>query len=193
MANDNERWIIDAGDTVVQRRIAHGMARLKPLDRLIYCLWIADYGMRNAGDLAAACDLYASFQDEASQLSKELVLTVTQSAFALPRAKLRTSCITRGRGGWLDLPRGGLAPPILCQLSWRTLEWVKGCLCGYVSITTGVVPPIAADWPHCQSRQSRAISGRLRAPSEARSTMTRYPLLGLRNDQHTRCQAVGLR
>src|SRR5258708_25299395 len=28
----------------------------------------------------------------------------------------RISCITRGRGGWLDLPRGGLAPPILCQL-----------------------------------------------------------------------------
>src|SRR5580700_1575737 len=28
----------------------------------------------------------------------------------------RVSCITRGRGGWLNLPRGGLAPPILCQL-----------------------------------------------------------------------------
>src|ERR1700674_5044445 len=28
----------------------------------------------------------------------------------------RISCITRGRGGWLNLPRGGLAPPILCQL-----------------------------------------------------------------------------
>src|SRR5215467_1114832 len=28
----------------------------------------------------------------------------------------RASCITRGRGGWLDLPRGGLSPPILCQL-----------------------------------------------------------------------------
>src|SRR5229473_8489344 len=37
----------------------------------------------------------------------------------------RTSCITRGRGGWLDLPRGGLAPPILCQLSWRTLLRAK--------------------------------------------------------------------
>src|SRR5712671_6099352 len=37
----------------------------------------------------------------------------------------RTSCITRGRGGWLDLPRGGLAPPILCQLSWRTLLRVR--------------------------------------------------------------------
>ena len=39
----------------------------------------------------------------------------------------RTSCITRGRGGWLDLPRGGLAPPILCQLSWRTPLWVRLC------------------------------------------------------------------
>ena len=36
----------------------------------------------------------------------------------------RASCITRGRGGWLDLSRGGLAPPILCQLSWRTRRWV---------------------------------------------------------------------
>src|ERR1700686_3087172 len=35
----------------------------------------------------------------------------------------RNSCITRGRGGWLDLPRGGLAPPILC--SWRTLWQVE--------------------------------------------------------------------
>src|SRR5262249_8715361 len=31
---------------------------------------------------------------------------------------------TRGRGGWLNLPRGGLSPPILCQLSWRTPPWV---------------------------------------------------------------------
>src|SRR5437588_472764 len=36
----------------------------------------------------------------------------------------RTSCITRGRGGWLDLPRGGPPPPILCQLSSRTPLWV---------------------------------------------------------------------
>ena len=37
----------------------------------------------------------------------------------------RASCITRGRGGWLNLPRGGLPPPILCQLSWRTPRWVN--------------------------------------------------------------------
>ena len=37
----------------------------------------------------------------------------------------RTSCITRGRGGWLDLPRGGLAPPILCQLPGALRVWSK--------------------------------------------------------------------
>src|SRR6267378_7484187 len=49
----------------------------------------------------------------------------------------RTSCITRGRGGWLDLPRGGLAPPILCQLSWRTLFWVTGGHAQQVAAATG--------------------------------------------------------
>src|SRR5258708_2581094 len=37
----------------------------------------------------------------------------------------RAPCITRGRGGWRNLPRGGLPPPILCQLSWRTPDRVK--------------------------------------------------------------------
>jgi hypothetical protein len=37
----------------------------------------------------------------------------------------RTSCITRGRGGWLNLPRGGLAPPILCQLPGALREGVR--------------------------------------------------------------------
>src|SRR3977135_3041513 len=37
------------------------------------------------------------------------------NASRLP-SRAETSCITRGRGGWLNLPRGGLPPPILCQL-----------------------------------------------------------------------------
>src|SRR5262249_34693981 len=32
-----------------------------------------------------------------------------------------TPRITRGWDGWLDLSHGGLSPPILCQLAWRTL------------------------------------------------------------------------
>src|SRR5262245_1862627 len=57
----------------------------------------------------------------------------------------RTSCITRGRGGWLNLPRGGLPPPILCQLpgalchgSIRTIvEHYGGFLAKYA--TDGIV------------------------------------------------------
>src|SRR5882672_1414801 len=56
----------------------------------------------------------------------------------------RTSCITRGRGGRLDLPRGGLSPPILYQLSWRTLCRVNCRLRDGVDITTGA-RLIAAD------------------------------------------------
>src|SRR6267378_3314073 len=74
----------------------------------------------------------------------------------------RTSCITRGRGGWLDLPRGGLAPPILCQLSWRTLLWVKGGRHDYVGIASAI-PQIADDLLHRRSRRSRATSGPIKS------------------------------
>jgi hypothetical protein len=84
---DNESWIIHAGDAVVQRRVSQGVTALIPLDRL-YCLWVADYSMRNAGDLHTANDLYAAFQDEAARLSQELGLPVTQSAFSLHRCDL---------------------------------------------------------------------------------------------------------
>ena len=88
MAKDNETWILDAGDAVIERRADPGTAAPTRLDRLIYCLWVADYGMRNAGDLAAADDVHPDFQDEAARLSRELALPLTQSAFALSRADL---------------------------------------------------------------------------------------------------------
>lgn len=88
MEYDNESWIISAGDAVIQRCASHEAAALKPLDRLIYCLWVADYGMRNAGDLATADDVYPGFQEEAARLAQELALPVTQSVFRLHRSDL---------------------------------------------------------------------------------------------------------
>ncbi len=88
MKQDNETWIVEAGDAVIQKRAAQGPAALQPLDRLIYCLWVADYGMRNAGDLLAASNVHTDFQTEATQLAEELKLTTTRSAFALPRDEL---------------------------------------------------------------------------------------------------------
>ncbi|WP_282605190.1 hypothetical protein [Pelagibius sp. Alg239-R121] len=88
MEDDNETWIIDAGDVVIERRAEVGMAALQPLEQLIYCLWVADYGMRNAGDLEAAADLYAPFQEEVEGLSKDLGLPLAHAAFELSRSEL---------------------------------------------------------------------------------------------------------
>ena len=72
------------------------MTRVRsPLERLIHCLWVADYSMTNAGDLATACDLYEPFQEEASRLSKTLNLPVTYSAFALSLADLEQQYLER--------------------------------------------------------------------------------------------------
>ncbi|WP_332770517.1 hypothetical protein [Phenylobacterium sp.] len=49
--HDNETWLIDTGHDVIEKKAATGPASLNPRERLIYCLWVADYGMKNAGDL----------------------------------------------------------------------------------------------------------------------------------------------
>jgi hypothetical protein len=58
---DNQSWIVKAGDAVIKMKVASGAQSLTPPERLIYCLWVADYGMRNAGDLETAKDLYREF------------------------------------------------------------------------------------------------------------------------------------
>lgn len=83
MPSDNETWIIDAGEAVIQKKASSGIGSLTTHDRLIYCLWVADYGMRNAGDLDTARDLYADFQCEGALLAEELSLPFTRESFSL--------------------------------------------------------------------------------------------------------------
>ena len=85
----NETWIIEAGDAVIQKRAHGGIHGLSVMERLIYCLWVADYRMRNAGDLETARDVYADFQTEAVQLARALGLQATEGAFLLPTAELQ--------------------------------------------------------------------------------------------------------
>ena len=49
---NKETWLVGAGDAVITKNA--GGVSLSPVERLVYCLWVADYGMRNAGDLDAA-------------------------------------------------------------------------------------------------------------------------------------------
>ena len=86
---DNESWIVGRGDAVIQRKAARGPDSLTRVERLIYCLWVADYGMRNAGDLVTASDVHASFQADAAMLAKELGLVRIAAAFALPATTLQ--------------------------------------------------------------------------------------------------------
>ena len=94
----NESWIIDAGDVVIQKMTPAGVSSLSPIERLIYCVWVADYGMRNAGDLETARDLYADFQADAERLARGLGLPLTHRAFALSTADLAHEYFDRFEG-----------------------------------------------------------------------------------------------
>ena len=93
--SENEDWIIDAGDEIITKKASVGMAALSAMERLVYCLWVADYGMRNAGDLATAHDLYPGFQREAADLAQELSLPFTSESFSLPAAAFQQQYFQR--------------------------------------------------------------------------------------------------
>ena len=83
-----EDWLLEAGEAVVERKAARSYAGLTARERLIYCLWVADYGMRNAGDLASASDLHPGFMADALAAARDLGLPQVEVAFALSPADL---------------------------------------------------------------------------------------------------------
>jgi hypothetical protein len=83
-----ETWIIEIGGGVIEKKAAYGEDALTPLERLIYCVWVADYGMQNAGDLDTASDVYPQFQEEGASLARDLGASRTHALFALPTTEL---------------------------------------------------------------------------------------------------------
>lgn len=92
---ENETWLIDTGDIVVGKMSVVGDSNRSKVERLVYCLWIADYGMRNSGDLDTALDWYPDFQREAVDLAGELGLAFTQESFSLPLSTLQNQYFER--------------------------------------------------------------------------------------------------
>jgi hypothetical protein len=90
-----ETWIIDAGHDVIVKESGAGADALSDLDRLIKCLWAADYGMRNAGDLETANEVLDGFQEKGCRLAGKLDLKITRDAFALSRQDLQASYFER--------------------------------------------------------------------------------------------------
>jgi hypothetical protein len=91
----NENWIVERGGDIVQKRAQEGEAALTRWERLVYCLWAADYMMRNAGDFANAVDLYREFQSDAKHLAQALGLRTTCEAFSLSRTELEQQYFER--------------------------------------------------------------------------------------------------
>jgi len=95
---DNETWLIETGDAIIEKEVRLGVVSLTPLERLIHCLWVADYGMRNAGDLTTAAEVYPTFQKEALALAKSLALPATIEAFSRPLDAFQRSYYERFDG-----------------------------------------------------------------------------------------------
>jgi hypothetical protein len=92
---ENQSWIVVRGDEVVQKMAAEGRNSLSDIEKLICCLWTADYMMRNAGDFANAEDMYPTFQVDAAKAAKKLGLSVTDQAFSLSRRNLEREYLDR--------------------------------------------------------------------------------------------------
>lgn len=80
---ESETWLIDAGDRVIEKMTVLEYSSLPSLERLIYCLWAADYGMRNAGDLDVVEDLHPTYQRDGLLAAQELGLPHASAAFSL--------------------------------------------------------------------------------------------------------------
>jgi hypothetical protein len=92
---DNETWVIETGDAIVRKKAGGSIECLTPWETLVYCLWVADYGMRNAGDLNAAVDVYAGFHSTAQRIAEVLSLRLTHEAFSLPQSDLEREYFDR--------------------------------------------------------------------------------------------------
>ncbi len=92
---ENETWVIEAGDVIIKKMVCDVANSLTPWERLVYCLWVCDYGMRNAGDLETAADVDSRFRTDAQQISEALSLALTHATFMLSKDVLEKEYFDR--------------------------------------------------------------------------------------------------
>jgi hypothetical protein len=78
-----ETWLLDAADAAIRRKVSSGLGALSDRERALYCLWVADYSMRNAGDLQSAYDLCAEFKSAGALAAGRLGLPFSVALFSL--------------------------------------------------------------------------------------------------------------
>lgn len=79
---------LEEGARIIQKKADSSLENLNAWELLVYCLWVADYGMMNSGDLDTASDVYAEFQTTALISARSLSLPKSVEAFSLSQSKL---------------------------------------------------------------------------------------------------------
>jgi len=92
---ENQSWLVKRGGDVVKKMAAGGVASLNDWERLLYCVWVTDYMLRNAGDFANAPVMYPDFQKDAARFAKTLGLKLTFELFSLSQLKLQRDYFDR--------------------------------------------------------------------------------------------------
>jgi len=108
---ENETWVVERGGEVVEKMADPARHPLSDVERLIYCLWAADYGMRNAGDLEAAEDIHPGFHAEGASLARSLGLPKTSSLFSLTPLELEKNYFDRLTDVRLEIQRADVPSP----------------------------------------------------------------------------------
>jgi len=80
---------------VIEKKAKSGLESLNSWERIVYCLYITDYMMRNAGDFANATVMYPKFQTDGKRFAKALSLPATCEAFSLSERKLQREYFDR--------------------------------------------------------------------------------------------------
>jgi hypothetical protein len=92
--SENEGWVVHRGGEVIEKAKG-GLESLNSWERLVYCVYITDYMIRNAGDFANAAVMYPDFQKDGKRFAKELSLPATSEAFSLSERKLQREYFDR--------------------------------------------------------------------------------------------------
>ena len=80
---------------MIEKKAKSGLESLNSWERIVYCLYITDYMMRNAGDFANATVMYPDFQTDGKRFAKALSLPATCEAFSLSERKLQREYFDR--------------------------------------------------------------------------------------------------
>ena len=91
---DNATWLLEAGDKVILRQSAY-QEPLTAWEQLVFCLWVADYGMRNAGDLQTASDFHPTFNAEGEHRARQLNAKEAEALYSLPQSEMEKHYFAR--------------------------------------------------------------------------------------------------